>query len=810
MDVEKTRENVSNRLLVSLGLHSAAIIAFQLSLMQLISIVQWHHFAYMIISIAMLGFGASGTLLALARKKTMKHSHWLVPLLMMLSGVLMMVVFPLSRAGFLRFDVFLLFSGGGGWLALLMNYLVFFLPFFFGALAIGIIFIRQSSQIGSLYFSNLIGSGAGGLLVLLLMSAVFPLRVPAFIGLLSILSGLLLSDRRIIRWALPAGISGLLLTVYLFFAPGLLQLSEYKSLEMALHLPEATVTQTTPSVYGLVQVVHSPAQRFAPAVSFSYTDEIPGGKVIFVNGDFFGHILEPAENPLEHILNYTTQQLPFVLSDPERVLCINAGTGVAVSHALANGAGKIDAVIENRAVVSLLKNELKQASGGVFQEPGVEVHALQARNFLAGESRWDYDLIVLPLLDGFGGTSGLNALREEYSYTLESFQLMLQRLSPKGMIAVSTWLDYPPRTSLKIPATLVEAALGSGIEAPLRHIAAIRSWGTLTFILKKEPLNETEIGAIRHFCDEMFFDPLLLPGLRPEERQQYNLTDDPQYFDRLDRIMAGDSRALEDYGFTIAPSTDNKPYFSQFLRLGSLRHMAGIFGDEQMPFLELGYLTLIITLAQSALLALILIVVPLFALKKSRYKKSATLVYFGALGLGYMFAEIILIQRFVLYFGQPVFAVATVISTMMLFSGVGSRLSQKLEAGPCNIRNIAFLAAGLLLLFAFVLTPLLQASIALGNASKIAISLLSIGIPAFVMGMLFPLGVRFLDRHDPEQIPWAWGINGCLSVISTSLATLLAVESGFQAVIIIAALAYLLAAMAFSFSSKIFRKNSVS
>ncbi len=810
MAVERIPEIVSNRLLISLGLHSAAIIAFQLSLMQLISVVQWHHFAYMIISIAMLGFGASGTLLALARKKILAHSNFLVPLLMMLSGMLMMVVFPLSRAGFLRFDVFLLFSGGGGWLALLMNYLVFFLPFFFGALAIGIIFIRQSSQIGALYFSNLLGSGAGGLLALWLMAVFLPFRVPLLIGLLSIVSGLLLSDRHGMRWNAPLGAVGLLLALILFSANGQLHLSEYKALEKTLHLPEAKITHTTPSVYGLVQVVHSPAQRFAPAVSFSYTKEIPGGNAVFVNGDFYGHILPPSANPNEHILNYTTQQLPYVISDPEIVLCINAGTGVAVSHALANGAEKIDAVIENRAVAGLLKNDLLHASGGLFQAPGVKVHMLQARNFLARQSTDHYDLIVLPLLEGFGGTSGLNALREEYSYTLEAFHLMLQRLNPGGMIAVSTWLDYPPRTSLKIPATLVEAAIRSGIEDPTQHFAAIRSWGTVTFILKKEPLIKDDLIAIRHYCNEMFFDPLLLPELEPKERQQFNMTGDTQYFERLDRIMARDPLALEDYGFAIAPSTDDQPYFSQFLRIGSFRHLAEIFGEEQMPFLELGYLTLIITLAQSTLLAIILIVLPLFALKKSRYKKSATLVYFGALGLGYMFAEIILIQRFVLYFGQPVFAMAAVISTMMLFSGVGSRLSQKMNVNASRIRNIALLVTGLLLLFAFVLTPLLQASIALGIVFKITISLLAIGIPAFVMGMLFPLGIRFLDKHNPEQIPWAWGVNGCLSVISTSLATLIAVESGFRTVIIIAALTYLLAGLAFSLSGKIFQKKSFS
>jgi predicted membrane-bound spermidine synthase len=801
---------INKRLVLSLGLHSAAIIAFQLSLMQLISIVQWHHFAYMIISIAMLGFGASGTLLALAREKLLHHSNWLVPFLMIVSGMLMAIVFPLSRAGVFRFDVFLLFSGGGGLLALMLNYLLFFLPFFFGALAIGIIFIRYSQQIGSYYFSNLLGSGAGGLLALWLMASLLPLKVPAMIGLLSIVSGLILTGRSSVRYIIPAGIWGFLLAIMLFNHPGELHLSEYKALEKTLHLPDAEVVHRRPSIFGLLEVVNSPAQRYAPAVSFSFSGEIPGGKAVFVNGDFYGHILAPVENQNEHILSFTTQQLPYIAANPKKVLCINAGSGVAVSHALANGAQKVDAVIENIAVVNLLKNELKEASGGVLLEPEVEVFNMQARNFLADKSIRSNDLIVLPLLDGFGGTSGLNALREEYAYTLEAFELMLQRLNPGGMISVSTWMDYPPRTSLKIPATLAEAARLNGIEQPLNHLAAIRSWGTVTFILKKEAFKPNELNRIRAFCNEMFFDPLLLPDLQPEERQQFNIIDDQQYFERLDRIMANEPSALEDYGFAIKPSTDNKPYFSQFLRLNSIRHMAGIFGDEQMPFLELGYLTLLITLLQSTLLALLLIVLPLFSLKKSRHGKSATLLYFGALGLGYMFAEIILIQRFVLYFGQPVYAVAAVISAMMLFSGIGSLLSQKLEPSNAVIRRIAVAVAIMLLLFVFILTPLLQTTIAFSSIIKISISLGAIGLPAFVMGMLFPLGIRLLDHRDASQIPWAWGINGCLSVISTSLATLIAVESGFQTVIIIAALAYLLAAIAFSSIGKIFQKKSVS
>ena len=791
-----------------MGLHSAAIIAFQLSLMQLISIVQWHHFAFMVISIAMLGFGASGTLLALARTKLLEASTWLVPLLMIGSGMLMAVVFPISRSGFMRFDVFLLFSQGGGVFSLLLSYLLFFMPFFLGALAIGILFIKHSRQIGSFYFSNLLGSGAGGIFAVSLMAILFPVKITPIIGLLSVISGLMLINPnnkfQILATGIPAAFVGLLMLVF----PGKLHLSEYKDIEKAMNLPQAVKTHRLPSVFGLTEVVYSPAQRFAPAVSFSYTNEIPGGSAIFVNGNYYGAILPITEKPEYHILNFTTQHLPFVISNPQKVLCINAGSGKAVSHALANNAAEIDAIIENRAITRLMKGELAEISGNIFLKPEVRIQNTQARTFLAASSCEKYDLIVLPLLNEFGGMAGINALREEYSYTLEAFVLMLNRLNPNGMIAVSAWLDYPPRASLKIPATLVKAAIESGIENPKKHIAAIRSWATVTFVLKNSPITDYDAMQIRQYCKKMFFDPLLLPGIDLSERQQFNMTDDQQFFSRLDMIMENNPEAFGDYSFVIAPSTDDRPYFSQFLRLRKIPAIDRVLGRDQLPFIELGYLTLLLTLVQSTLLAVILIMLPLFGLRHTHQGKTFTMIYFGALGLGYMFAEIILIQRFVLYFGQPVFAVTAVISTMMLFSGIGSSLSQKLEPKPQTIQTIAAIVSALLLVFVFVLTPLLQSTIALGISLKILISLVAIGIPAFVMGMLFPLGIRLLDQHDTSQIPWAWGINGCLSVISTALATLIAIEEGFRTVLLIASFTYLIAALVISLGLKMFAKKS--
>ncbi len=236
--------------------------------------------------------------------------------------------------------------------------------------------------------------------------------------------------------------------------------------------------------------------------------------------------------------------------------------------------------------------------------------------------------------------------------------------------------------------------------------------------------------------------------------------------------------------------------------------MVEIFGSGQVPFLELGYLIVLVTLAQSTILALVFIILPLLRLRKSQKSKGGTLMYFGALGIGYMFVEIILIQRFVLYFGHPAYAISAVISTMLVASGLGSLTSGKLPAIPRLPALIGIIIAIMLLAYTFLLTPVLQGTIAGSLPVKIIISLLLIGIPSYFKGMMFPLGIRYISEYDISQTPWAWGINGSFSVISTSLAMLIAVESGFMTVMAIAVSCYLIASSMFVFHRKIFRQNT--
>ncbi len=788
----------------ALGLHSAAIIAFQLILMQLISVMQGYHFAYMIISIAMLGFGASGTFIALFRKKLLEASNWLVPSLMAVSGFFMVVSFNLARMPVFQFDVYLLFVESSQFGVLALGYIIYFIPFFVGALAIGILFIKNAGQIGTYYFSNLLGSGIGGIVVVILLSHIFALQALPLVAILSVMAAVLSFEKR--KRFLQ--IAGIVLSIgfigFSIFQPGELPLSEYKGLSRTLNLPDAEIIHKQADVHGQIEVVESSALRYAPALSFTYTGAVPVKKNVFINAEFYGVI--PLYDTV-NIHNFTTEALPYVMRQRDKVLVLKSGTGTGVAHALQSGAKHVTGVTEVRGIKELLKNRFAEESQYFALKPEANFIYSDSRQYLLSQNQSEYDAIILPRMESFGGSMGLNALHEDYSLTIEAFQLMWNRLSDHGVISVTTWIDYPSRTTLKIAATLVETLRANGIESPENHLVAIKSWGTISFVLSKNPLESSDIANIRNFCREMLFDPVLLPGISDDERSVYNQIEDDNLYRYLDAILSStDQSLLAEYDFHIAPATDDKPYFSRFLKFSTLKKLRDTFGAETMPFLELGYLIVWVTLIQSSILAFVLIILPLFKLRKRSRNLLPTLLYFGALGLGYMFAEIIFIQRFILYFGHPVYAISAVISTMMIASGAGSLYSGKFK-DPVKASGVAsFAVAILLLIYALFFTNVLTLTIDFPLFIKVFIAFFMLAIPSFFMGMPFPSGIRILNQNNEQHIPWAWGINGCLSVIATSLATLIAVEGGFRVVMFLATGLYLLAFAVFYGNSLISKK----
>ncbi len=773
------------RLGLSISIISAAIVAYEIQLMHFFTIVQWHHFAYMVISIALLGFGASGTLISLFRNEMLKRADWLLPFFMISSGLMMSISVRVSRMDFLLFDSYLLFVDRSQFTRLLGSYFLFFLPFLMGSLALGLVFVKKVAQIGIFYFSDMLGSGLGGILAIFLLWQLEPVDLPWVIALMPLLAGLLLIKKRGRPLLSAYGLLVLVICFYQGHSSFELKSSQFKSISYALNLPEAKIEVQQSSPYGLV--VSSPMQRYAPGLSLNYMQEIEPSKVIFNNGNWYAAIPQGNKADSLQVLNQTTMALPYVLESPQKVLIFHAGAGFEVAHALSNKAEHIYAVEPNAMVTGLIKGHYAQYTDSLFYRPEVQVYNTSPRSFLK-QSEEVFDLIQMPLSGAFGGSVGLNALHEENLLTSEALLEMWQKLSPEGMIVLSSFIDLPPRIMLKNAALIAGMLESLDISDPLQHVVAVRSWATLSYVIKKTPLGPKDLLAVNRFCDDNSFDPVLLAGSASKET--YNTLEDDAVFSLVKDMFTPKRAALIGANdFNISIPSDNRPYFYQFLRLKNIVQQYKTLG-ERSAFLELGYLIVLVTLLQVFLLAFVLIIVPLFKLGFKGAQKTWVLFYFSGLGLGYMFLEIVLIKYFLRFLGHPIYAVATVISVMLISSGLGSLYSSKLNLDVRKLTNLTAFISALIIVYALALGFILGQTVGWPLWGKLILTVLAIGIPAFFMGMPFPMGLQLVSKKHESQVPWAWGINGCASVISTSLAIVIAVEFGFVVVLLMAAGAY--------------------
>jgi len=803
---------------LSVGVTSLAVISFQLVIMQLLSISQWHHFAYMVISMAMLGFGAAGTFLALFREWLKRNFDRALPVLYLLCGLSMALSVRMVGI-FGEFDTFLLFFDRSQIGLMSFTYLVYCLPFFFGGLAITLVFYHQVAQIGKLYFYNLAGSALGALVVIGLFWVVPLPLIPSLLALLPILAAWLVRIRSrrfaaVIAVCLLVPLGGILVPV----AP---EISEFKPMYGSLQLPDAEVIYEESGPYGLLQVVRAPAQRFAPALSLQYRGEPPVRDVLFNNGEYFGTLLgrldshnrrlDKPENDREddhldpgrqgvstrHLLDHATRGLPFALRRPESVLVLKSATGTDVSHALAHNPSRITAVEPNRQANRLLTDRHPQWIDSLYLHPKVSLYGSSVRTWLARNTDIQKDLILLPVIGAFGGTSGVHALQEQYHLTLEALREMHDRLSADGMIAVTAWAEYPPRNSLKLLATWRVLLEELGVDATDRHIMAVRNWGTITWILSRSAFTDEEVQAARTFSRNRSFDPLILPDVADEERDYFNMAENRMFFDQVDTLLYGNYEAFfRDYIFEIRPATDNRPFFSHFMTLGSVPDLLRQYDVRELPYMELGFILAAVTLVQIVLASVILIILPLFRVGWQGTRRRYTFLYFAGIGIGFMFFEIVLIQKLVLYLGQPVYATAVVLAALLLSSGAGSYISSRFRADHRTLMRTGGVIVVLILLYALLLMPLLDVSMSWPLPARVANVVVLLAPPSFFMGMMFPFGLRRLSGSNETQIPWACGVDSCLSVSATALATMIALETGFGLVMGVAAAAYALTTLA--------------
>ena len=315
---------------------------------------------------------------------------------------------------------------------------------------------------------------------------------------------------------------------------------------------------------------------------------------------------------------------------------------------------------------------------------------------------------------------------------------------------------------------------------------------------------------MRAFCRSRSFDAAWFPGITAQDINRYNVLEAAYLYEGAEALLGAEAqRYMQRYKFYIEPATDDRPFYFHFFRWTTLPEVFALRRAGGAGLIEWGYLILAATLMQALVAGLLLILLPLSRVEKEWPTGTGLPMgsYFLLLGLAFLFIEIAFIQKFILFLSHPLYSVAVVLSSFLVFAGLGSAwsdaLSRKLAQGSFSpVTVVASAIGGLSILYAVLLPYLFQRFIGAPDVLKIGITNLLIAPLAFAMGMPFPLGLKHLANAAPKFIPWAWGINGFASVVSAVLATLLAIEFGFTAVILLAIALYALAAFLMSRSTR--------
>ena len=797
--------------LAAIALLSAGALAYEILLTRLFSIILWHHFAYMVISVAMLGYGAAGTTVALAQRYLLPRYARVFFASAALFGMTAVGGFLLAQR--VGFDPLELLWDPRQPLRLLAIYALLLVPFLCAGLCICLSFARFAGEPHRIYSFDILGAGLGCLGVVGALFATTPagaLRLTGALGLGAAALAWLGSGTRS-RWVAIAALGAAAALAF-----GLpeewtrLRLSEYKDLSQALSVRGARLAAERSSPIGAIAVVENAEVplRYAPGLSLSAPAEPPEQMAVFTDGDgpsaltFF----DGRKEPLEYA-DYLTSALPYHLLARPRVLVLGAGAGADVLQAIYHRARTIDAVELDPQIIDLVENRFASYSGRPYSDPAVRLHRGEARGFVAGHDD-RYDLIQVALLDAFGASSaGLHALAENYLYTVEGLDEYLAHLDPGGLLAITRWVDLPPRDTLKLFATAAVALERRGVARPGEQLALVRSWKTATLLVKNGSFAPAEIARLRAFCRERSFDAAYFPGIERAEANRYNVLPEPYFYDGAQALLGPARETFSAaYKFNIAPATDDRPFFFHFFKWSTLPELLALKGRGGLPLLEWGYPVLVATLVQACLASVILILLPLWiasgtAREQPGWSRARIAAYFAAIGFAFMFIEIAFIQKFLLFLSHPLYAIAVVLAGFLVFAGLGSRCSGRVSAGedaspPRGAAGPIAAIALLALLYLAVLPALFRALMWLPDGAKIALAIALVAPLAFAMGMPFPRGIARAAASAQHLVPWAWGVNACASVVAAIAATLLAMHAGFGAVVLIAVLLYALAAAA--------------
>jgi spermidine synthase len=772
----KSTDISEKTLLAGLALTSFSALLLELALTRLFSVVLFYHFAFLAISIALLGLGAGGVFAYLLKMKlAATDTRTLAARLCMANSVLVLAVLEVI----LHVPVALQVSWANfGRLTAL--YLSAAIPFFLTGLLFAVVFARETKQIPRLYGADLCGGALACLAIVPLLNWVGGPNAVLVAGATMAAAAAIWAELRPLR-------------------------------RNAMLLACAMVVLIGANYSGrLIDVVYAKGRFRDPAwVEFARwnalsrveVDRQGQAKAVVIDADASTYIMNAEvskwhETAWEHALMSAPPALANVLRPHGEFAIIGPGGGVDVLRAVANGSPSVTGIEINPIIATtIMRGRYADYSQHLYDRPDVHIQVTDGRSFLRSTPQ-RFDVVQMTLVDTWASTAaGAFALSENSLYTVEAFREYFNHLKPDGMIAITRWEFRHPREALRVVAVAIEALHSLGVANPARNFMVV-SEGALdedgipvVVLAKKLPFTPAEEDAVTaHFEHYSKLNALYLPT-RPGKNPFADLiaSNDPYGFAR-------------GYAYNTAPVTDNAPFFFFTLKPEQVLGESGLRSGIDWK-VNLGVLVLLLVLLISFVAVLAFLILPLSLRTRARRKSMAPLLYFVAVGLGYILVEIAFIQRFVLFLGHPTYALTVVIFLLMLSSGAGSLFSRIWlpRTDLCWIPLV--LVIGTLVADVFFLPGRLAAMVGMDFGSRLLVSGVLLIPLGFVMGMPFPTGLRALASlpaprltreadHSDNSVEWAWAMNAAASVLGSVLAMVIAIQFGLTVTLACGAVAY--------------------
>jgi hypothetical protein len=831
---------------LSIGLAAGALIALQLAVMRVFAIGSWAHFGSLVVSLAMLGFGLSSAAICVARPFVERHGRTVATAALVLFAPLLAAANLLAQQ--VPFNaVFLLADPQQKW-RLAANFALYLLPFLAGATFLGTVFVQNGDRFSRVYFADLTGAGLCGVVFMLTMYVVPPedlVAVPLILGLAGAALWIAANGSRAggMALVLSAAVS---LAAYFGLPPALgitkLAISDYKGVAYARKLPDNRLVLHLLSPFGDLQAYASSYLHFAPGLSDNAAfnlPELPKNAYLGLYLDGDGPIGVIRDLPPEDTayFAYLPMVYPYLVKPAPEVFVAQFGGGISTALALRNGARAVTVAESNPAILrAFAEPELEAFTGHLLQEGRLRVIGNEGRLFLrASGARFDIVDLSLANSTGLSNPGGFSVV-ERFAYTREAMLTYMRALRPDGVLAVTLWnKEDPPKSVLKLYATMAAAARDFAPSHIADSFYVVGSYlSTTTVLYKNGGFTPAEIAKLRAQTDRMSFDDIYYPGISNDEAQLPGLLDayrsqifgegapaqsgaDPTLapqdapatlpatlMDRLvwAHLMRGDWVDIADsYVFDTRPLTDDRPYFAGYVKAKDLPRVL-----DRLDILqdEWGYLLLWATLGVAVVGALLLTALPFCFGWRLMFQhfpgKPGIILYFGCLGLGYIAVEIALLSKFVLALSNYTVSAAVVITGMLTFSGIGSLISQRfLDRARSALPQILTAVGVLLIAEALCADRALDWIGTLSPAGRLLCCLALILPPSLLMGFPMPIAMTALARLGKDRVfVWAWGVNGCFSVVGAALVPIVATSFGLNAVLAIAGGAYLAAVLAVS------------